>query len=128
MSEGADGVFHVQVSNGFSQIFSPERAIHASLAILLAVCTFFASLRVYLCDVQVYQTANGIEANYDTLVHLLESIEHFLRRIDIYTQIPHTTALDKMVIKIIMELLSAHSLGTEGLKQEQSSEPILVEM
>ena len=66
MSEGADGVFHVQVSNGFSQIFSPERAIHPSLAILLAVCTFFASLRGYLCDVQVYQTANGIEANYDT--------------------------------------------------------------
>src|SRR5216683_2602490 len=83
MSEGADGMFHVQVSNGFSQIFSPERAIHASLAILLAVCTFFASLRVCLCDVQVYQTANGIEANYDTLVDLLESIEHFLLRIDI---------------------------------------------
>jgi hypothetical protein len=124
MSEGADSVFHVQVSNGFSQIFSPERAIHASLAILLAVCTFFASLRVCLCDVQVYQTANGIEADHDTL----ESIEHFLLRIDIYTQIPHTTALDEMVAKIIMELLSALALGTEGLKQERSSEPILVEV
>jgi len=62
------------------------------------------------------------------LVDLLESIEHFLLRIDIHTQIPHTTALDEMVVKIIMELLSALALGTEGLKQERSSEPILVEV
>jgi hypothetical protein len=33
-----------------------------------------------------------------------------------------------MVAKIIMELLSALALGTEGLKQERSSEPILVEV
>ncbi len=38
-------------------------------------------------------------ASYGALVDLLESIEHFLRRLDIYTQIPHTPTLDEMVVK-----------------------------
>jgi len=39
-------------------------------------------------DIRVYQVANGVIASFDGVVDLLESIEHFLKRLDIYTRIP----------------------------------------
>ena len=62
-----------------------------------------------------------MSASYDALVDLLESIEHFLMRLDIYTHIPHTPALDEMVVKIIVELLSTLALVTKELKQGRTS-------
>jgi len=66
--------------------------------------------------------AKGVTASYDALVDLLESIEHFLRRLDIYTRIPSSPAMDEMVVKIIVELLSTLALATRELKQGRSSE------
>jgi hypothetical protein len=39
-------------------------------------------------------------------VHLLESIEHFLKRLDIYTEILPTSALAEVLVVILVELLS----------------------
>jgi hypothetical protein len=38
-----------------------------------------------------------MSTGYDTLVDLLESIEHFLNHLDIYTEIPSRPALDNQV-------------------------------
>jgi hypothetical protein len=73
----------------------------------------------------MYQAAKGVSASYDALVDLLESIEHFLRRLEIYTQIPHTPALDEMVVKIMVELLSTLAFVTKELKQGRLSESII---
>ena len=67
-------------------------------------------------------------ASYGALVDLLESIERFLRRLDIYTQIPHSPTLDEMVVKIMVELLSTLALAIERLKQGPLSESVLVEI
>ena len=67
-------------------------------------------------------------ASYGALVDLLESIERFLRRLDIYTQIPHTPTLDEMVVRIMVELLSTLALAIEKLKQGPLSESVLVEI
>ena len=72
--------------------------------------------------------ANDIQSSYDALVDLLELIEHFLRRLAIYTHIPHATALDEMVVKIIMELFSTLALATKRLEQGGSSESVLADM
>ncbi len=69
-----------------------------------------------------------MNASYDAMADLLESIEYFLKRLDIYTHISHNPALDEMVVKIILELLSAFALVTKELKQGQSSESILVDV
>ena len=71
------------------------------------------------------QAAKGVGDSYDALVELLESIGHFLKRLDIYTKIPSTSALDEMVIKILVELLSTLALATKELKQGRPSEYIL---
>ena len=79
----------------------------------------------YSCDIQVNQAARSVTSSWDPLVELLESIEHFLNRLEMYTRIPRTPAMDEMVVKIMVELLSTLALATRELKQGRSSEPIL---
>ena len=74
------------------------------------------------------QAAKGITSSWDALIELLESIEHFLNRLDIYTCIPRTPAMDEIVVKIMVELLSTLALATRELKQGRSSEPILADV
>ena len=82
----------------------------------------------YPCDTQVDQAARGVASSWDPLVELLESIEDFLNRLDIYTRIPPTLVMDKMVIKIMAELLSTLALATRELKQGRPSESVLADL
>ena len=66
----------------------------------------------------------GVIDGYDALVDLLESIENFLNRLDIYTKIPPTVAMTEMVVKILVELLSALALVTKEIKQGKPSESV----
>jgi hypothetical protein len=71
------------------------------------------------------QAAKGVIDSYDALVDLLESVENFLSRLDIYTQIPPSPAMDEMVVKIMVELISTLAVATKELKQGRTSELIL---
>ena len=74
------------------------------------------------------QAAKGIISNYDALIELLESIEHFVNRLDIYTRIPPTPVMEDILVKILVELISTLTLVTEELKQRRSSESGLVDV
>ena len=74
---------------------------------------------------QASKRANSV---FDTLVDLLESIEHVIRRADIYTRIPPTPAMDEMAFKIIVELFSTLALATKELNQGRSSESVLADV
>jgi len=74
------------------------------------------------------QAAKGIISNCEALIDLLESIEHFLNRLDIYTRIPPSPAMDEIVVKILVELISTLGLVTEELKQRRSSESVLADV
>ena len=99
-------------------------AIQAGLALLLSVCALLSSY-VHCCDIQVYQAAKGMTESYNALLDLLESIDHFLKRLDIYTRIPPKPALDEIVVKIMVELISALALATKELKQGRPSQSVL---
>ena len=62
-----------------------------------------------------------MSASYDALVDLFESTENFLRRLDIYTKIPPTTAMTEIIVKILVELLSTLALATQQVKQGRLS-------
>jgi len=100
--------------------FPPAKAIQAGLTILLDVCAALQIIYRYPCDIQVDQAARGVTSSWDALIELLESIEHFLNPLDIYTRIPHTPAMNEMVFKIMAELLSTLALATRELKQGRS--------
>ena len=73
----------------------------------------------------MHQTAKDVVDSYDALVDLLEAIEHFLKRLDIYTEIPPTPDMDEIIVKIMVELLSTIGLATKELKRGRSSESFL---
>jgi hypothetical protein len=79
-------------------------------------------------NVRVIQSAKGIISNCDALVDLLESIEYFLNRLHIYTGISPAPAIDEIMVKIFVELISTLALVTEGLKQRRSSESVLADL
>ena len=76
------------------------------------------------CDTYgLHQAIKDISASYDALVDLFESFEAFLRRLDIYTKIPSTTAMTQIIVKILIELLSTISFAIQQAKQGRLSEP-----
>jgi hypothetical protein len=107
------------------QSFPPAKAIQSGLAIMIVVCNLHKFLYSIPSHIQVLQAAKGMKPNYEELVDLLESIEHLLKPLDVYTQIPPTPAMDEMVVKIMAELLSTLALTTKELKQGRSSECVL---
>ena len=76
----------------------------------------------------MYQAVKGVVDSYDALIDLLESMEHFLKRLDIYTRIPPTPAMDELVVKITVELISTLALATKELKQGRPSESELADV
>ena len=79
-------------------------------------------------DIQMKQASKRANSGFDTLVDLLESIEHVIRRADIYTRIPPTPAMDETVSKIIVELFFTLALATKELNQGRSSEFFLADV
>ena len=95
---------------------------------MIVVCNLLKFLCSIPSHIQVHQAAKGLKPDFDELVDLLESIEHLLKPLDVYTQIPRTPAMDEMIVKIMAELLSILALTTKELKQGRSSESLLVDI
>jgi hypothetical protein len=66
-----------------------------------------------------------VDASYDALLELFESIGNFVQRLEIYTKISLTTAMTNIVTKIIAELLSTIALATKESRQGRLSESVL---
>lgn len=80
----------------------------------------------YPCD-QIEQSAKGVTSSLDALVDLFEYFELFLRRLDLYTRIPHTPAMDEIVVKILLDLLATLALVTKEPEQGRLGEPVLAD-
>jgi hypothetical protein len=77
------------------------------------------------CD--TYQAVKDISSSYDALIDLLESIERFMNRLDIYTRIPLTGNMTEMIVKIMVELISTLALVTKQIKQKRPSKYVLAD-
>ena len=83
---------------------------------------------MYPSHITLHQAAKGVNANYDELTDLLESIDQLLKPLGVYTQIPPTPAMDDIVLKIMAELLSTLALTTKELKHGRPSESVLADV
>jgi hypothetical protein len=79
-----------------------------------------------LLTICTYQAVKGVNASYEALVDLLESIEHFIKRLDIYSRVPPTPAMTEIVVKILVELLSTLALATKQIQQGRLSESTML--
>ena len=82
--------------------------------------------RVCANDMGAHQAVNDVGASYDALVDLLESIEHFMSRLNIYTRVPPTETMIEIIVKIMVELISTLALATKQIKQKRPSEFALI--
>jgi hypothetical protein len=80
-------------------------------------------MHTYPCDASVNQATKDVSTSYNSLINLLESIGNFLARLDIYTTIPLTAAMNDIVIKLLVEVLSTLALATKQARQGRISEP-----
>ena len=72
------------------------------------------------------QAANGVITSCDALADMLESIEHFFNRLRIYTETSHSMpAVDEILVKLMVELISALVLVTHKLQKRRLRESIL---
>ena len=99
----------------------PARAVLAAFAILFTVSPLFLFPCPYPYDIPGCQAATDAGASYDALVDLFESIETFLRRLDVYSRIPLTEAMADIVIKILTEVLATLALATRQVRQGRLS-------
>ena len=67
----------------------------------------------------MYQAIKDVDSSYDALVSLLDSIEHFLSRLEIYTKLTPTEAMWKIIVKIMVEILATVALVTKQVKQSR---------
>lgn len=65
-----------------------------------------------------------MNASYDALVDLFECVENFLRRLEIYTEIPLNPTMTDILIKIMVELLSVLALATKQVNEGRFSKSI----
>jgi hypothetical protein len=106
----------------FLKTFPPAKAVFVGIAILLSVCFLPLFARLLSCDIcDHHQAIKDVDKSYDTLVHLFESFESFLRRLDIYTKIPSTPAMTEVIVKILAELLCTISLAIQQITQGRLS-------
>jgi hypothetical protein len=66
--------------------------------------------------------ANGVISSSDVLADLLESIERFVNSLQQYTQLPPTPAMDEVLIKLNVELISTLARVTRKLNNRRSRE------
>jgi hypothetical protein len=82
---------------------------------------------VYQSDIQAYQATKDVSASYDAVVDLLETVEHFLNRLEVYIKLPIDTmaVLGEIIVKMLAELLSTLALVTKQIRQKRPCECVL---
>jgi len=68
--------------------------------------------------------AKDVVPRHDTLVTLIERIQFFLQRLNIYTGIRLRTEVRELLGKVMAQVLSILALSTKEMNQSRSSEPI----
>jgi len=115
--------FYETIITLFSRPSPPQKPSLQELLYFFLYVSYLDSLD-WFCDIcDHHQAIKDIDKSYDTLVDLFESFESFLRRLDVYTKIPSTTAITEVTMKILAELLSTISLAIQQVKQGRLSKP-----
>ena len=103
------------------QPFPPAKAIFIGINVLLAVCLFNTVLDHVPIDPRKYQAASEVGSDYDALVDLFECLGNFLKRLDVYIDIPPSQIMTDIIVKIMVELLSVLVLAKKQIKRGRFS-------
>ena len=96
---------------------------------LLEVCATFEFMCKYPSGVQTNQAVNGVITSFDAFADILESIEHFLHCLRMYTVIYRSMpAVGDIVVESMVDLISRLAQVTRRLKKRRLGESFLASM
>ncbi|KAH9053696.1 hypothetical protein EDB87DRAFT_1825540 [Lactarius vividus] len=90
--------FSATLGEGVGLVFSPAKVIFAGIGVLLLA-------------------SKDVAASHEVLIDIFERIESFFRRLEAYTEVPQTTAMTDVIVKIMVEVLSIFAIATKEIKQ-----------
>jgi superfamily II DNA helicase RecQ len=70
----------------------------------------------------VSQAVKAVRATRGVLVDLFERLENVFKRLETYTDVPPAAAMQDMILKIMVEVLSVLAIVTKEIKQGTASE------
>ena len=109
------------------QVFSPAKVVFAGVGVLLSVCILLNKIPWAIVTVPS-QAAKDARASQDTLIDIFERIEVFFRRLEIYTQVPPTSEMMDIVVRIMAEVLSILGIAMKEIKQGRTSEYSVIQV
>ena len=77
------------------------------------------------CNVCISQAAKDARAGQDVLVDVFERIEMVFRRLEVYTEVPPTSEMVDISIRIMAEVLSILGIAMKENKQGRWSKYLL---
>ena len=67
----------------------------------------------------------GVRADQDNLIDILERMEIFFQRLELYTRVSPPPEMIDMIVKIMVEVLSILGIATKKMKQGRTSKYFL---
>ena len=103
-------------------MFSPAKVIFAGAGVLLSVSTFANTVVIpHRSDTPGSQVAKDLSESQDALVDIFERIENFFKRLETYVEVPPTTAMTDIIVKIMVEVLNIFAISAKEIKQGRAS-------
>ncbi|KAH8985159.1 hypothetical protein EDB92DRAFT_2116823 [Lactarius akahatsu] len=90
--------FSATLGEGVGLVFSPAKVIFTGFGVLLLA-------------------SKDVAASHDVLIDIFERIENFFKRLGAYTEVPQTTAMTDVIVKIMVEVLSIFAIATKEIRQ-----------
>ena len=76
-------------------------------------------------DIGARQAVKNVKAAQDALIDIFERIENFFKRLETYTEVPPTTAMTDIIVKIMVEILNVFAIATKQIRQGRTSELLI---
>ena len=73
------------------------------------------------CNAYISQAAKDARASQDALIDVFEHVEMYLRRLEIYTEVPATMEMMDILVRIMVEVLSILGVAIKEIKQGRMS-------
>jgi hypothetical protein len=80
------------------------------------------------CNVSICQAAKDARASQDNLIDIFERIEMFFRRLEIYTEVPPTSEMMDIIVRIMAEVLSIVGIAMKEIKQGRISKYSVIQV
>ncbi|KAI0280182.1 hypothetical protein BGY98DRAFT_1175643, partial [Russula aff. rugulosa BPL654] len=88
------------LGEGVGLVFSPAKVVFAGVGVLLSA-------------------AKDARASQDILIDVFERIEMFFKRLEIYTEVPPSSEMMDIIVRIMAEVLSILGIAMKEIKQGQ---------